>query len=121
MYTYVATAILSAAIAATGAWKVQAWRYDSKELAAQQNAQAQARLRRQGAEAQSVAYEVVREKLRTEYIPILQEVEREADASRDRECLSADGVRLVNDAIRTANNPGEPSNPMPAASGTAGR
>lgn len=117
-YTHAAAALIALAVGFGGGWTVQAWRYDSKELAAQQNAQAKARLQRQGAEAQSVVYEVVREKLRTDYIPILQEVEREADASRDRECLAADGVRLVNDAIGIANHPGEPRSPMPAASGT---
>ena len=31
MYTYVATAILAAALSATGTWKVQQWRMDAKE------------------------------------------------------------------------------------------
>lgn len=31
IYTHVAAAILAAAVAATGAWKVQDWRYDAKE------------------------------------------------------------------------------------------
>ena len=31
IYTHVAAAILAAAIAATGAWKVQQWRFDAKE------------------------------------------------------------------------------------------
>lgn len=31
IYTHVAAAILAAAIAATGAWKVQDWRYNAKE------------------------------------------------------------------------------------------
>ena len=31
LYTYVATALIAASLAATGAWKVQNWRYDAKE------------------------------------------------------------------------------------------
>lgn len=31
MYTYVATAILAAALSATGTWKIQQWRMDAKE------------------------------------------------------------------------------------------
>ena len=31
MYTYVATALIAASLAATGAWKVQEWRFDAKE------------------------------------------------------------------------------------------
>lgn len=31
IYTHVAAAILAAAIAATGAWKIQNWRFDAKE------------------------------------------------------------------------------------------
>lgn len=32
IYTHVAAALLAAAIAATGAWKVQDWRYGAKEM-----------------------------------------------------------------------------------------
>lgn len=31
IYTYAATAFIAAALAATGAWKVQQWRFDAKE------------------------------------------------------------------------------------------
>ena len=31
MYTYVATGLIAATVAATGAWKVQDWRYGAKE------------------------------------------------------------------------------------------
>lgn len=31
MYTYVATALIAATVAATGAWKIQNWRFDAKE------------------------------------------------------------------------------------------
>ena len=31
MYTYVATVLIAASVAATGAWKVQDWRYGAKE------------------------------------------------------------------------------------------
>ncbi len=31
MYTYIATALIAATVAATGAWKVQSWRFDAKE------------------------------------------------------------------------------------------
>ena len=31
LYTYVATALIAASLAATGAWKVQDWRYNAKE------------------------------------------------------------------------------------------
>lgn len=33
MYTYAATALLAAAIAATGTWKIEEWRYGAKEKA----------------------------------------------------------------------------------------
>ena len=111
------TALIAAAVGFGAGWQTQAWRYDAKELAAKNKALDKARMQRQGADAGAVAFEVVREKLRTEYIPILQEVERVAVQYRDRECLAADGVRLINDAIRSANNPGEPRHPLPAASG----
>ena len=31
MYTYLATALIAASLAATGAWRVQQWRFDAKE------------------------------------------------------------------------------------------
>ena len=43
MYTHVATALIAAAVSATGAWQVQNWRFDTQ---AKQRLEAQAELRR---------------------------------------------------------------------------
>lgn len=53
MYTYLATGLVAAALAATGAWQVQNWRFDSKEKErveqelANQRLQAKAAIRRE--------------------------------------------------------------------------
>lgn len=119
MYIYAATALIALAVGFGGGWRIQAWRHDSAELVAQQNAQAKARMQRQGADAGAQAFEVVREKLRTEVQYIRERIDVEVEKPVYRNvCLPADGLRDLNDAIRAANNPGEPSHPMPAASGT---
>lgn len=118
MYTYFATALVAVAVGFGGGWQAQGWRWEAAEGRAATNAQAKARLQRQGADAASQGYEVVREKVRTEYVPIKEEVERVVIQYRDRECFSPDGVRLVNDSVRAANHPGEPQSALPAPTGT---
>ena len=85
MYTYVATAILSAAIAATGAWKVQAWRWgaaDAERLA----------LEAKGAEQTRAAE-------RRQHVDVLEAV----NASKRREQtarVAAVGARNERDGLR---------------------
>lgn len=118
IYAKLAAAVVIVLSSFAAGWTAQGWRWEAAEGRAAINAQAKARLQRQGAESTSVAYEVVREKIRTEYAPIKEEVERVVIQYRDRECFSPDGVRLVNDSVRAANHPGEPQSALPAPTGT---
>lgn len=119
MQAIVVTALIAGVVGFGGGWQVQQWRRDSAELAAKTDAQAKARMQRQGADAGAQAFEVVREKLRTEVQYIRERVDVEVEKPVYRNvCIPADGLFELNAAIRSANNPGEPSHPMPAASGT---
>ncbi len=117
LYTHVAVGAVALAVGFGAGWKTQGWRWEAAEGRAATNAQAKARLQRQGADAASQAYEVVRERTRNVYVPIKEEVERVVVEYRDRSCFSDDGLRLINEAVRAANNPGKPIDAVPAASG----
>lgn len=117
LYAYVGTALVALAVGFGGGWTTQGWRHGAAENKAVINAQAKARLQRQGADAGARQFETVREKIRTEYIPIKEEVERVVIQYRDRECFAADGLRLINEAVRAANNPGKPIDAVPAPAG----
>lgn len=93
MYTYVATAILAAALSATGTWKIQQWRMDAKEkehveqiLDAERRAAAKA-IRNQETviEAQNAATNRERD------------LRRDAAGARD----AADGLRNDIERVRT--------------------
>jgi len=116
LYTYVAIAALAAALAFGAGWKVQAWRYDARELAREVNQRAVERMRRQNADTAAVAHETDKVTIKTEFVPVIQEVERVVNKIeyRDRACLDDDGLRALNAAARTTANPGQPGHQLPA-------
>lgn len=85
LYTYVATALIAASLAATGVWKVQDWRYGAKE---------KERVESQLADERLAATARVR---REEQI-ITAQNEAQARARRNR--LDADGARDAADGLR---------------------
>ena len=113
MYTYAIVALAAALAAGTGAWKVQAWRFDAAKLEAIEVQRETDTLRRKSANAASGQFETVRTKIRTEFVPIDREVERVKIQYRDRDCFDADGLRIIRDAIRATGNTGEPEKPVP--------
>lgn len=91
------------------------------ENARQVNVRAAERLRRQNSNTAAVAHESDKIVIRKEFIPITQEVERVVTQIeyRDRACLPADGLRIINAAIARANaDPGQPGDRLPAAAAT---
>lgn len=119
MYTYVATALIAALLAGTGAWRVQAWRFDSERFAAQVNARATERMRRQNADTAAVAYETGKAERQVEFITINEKVEHEVQTERvvyERTCIAPGGLQQLADAVRATADPGQPGSPVPAAS-----
>ena len=120
IYTYAAAALIAAALSVTGAWQVQAWRFDARD---KQRIEAQAEQRRndeKAASAAATAFEQDREKneirTRTVYVKVDKIIDRLVYRSV---CLDADGLQLINGAIRRADDAGEPASalPGPAAGG----
>jgi len=116
--TYVATAIVAGLIAGAGAWNVQAWRYDSRELARLEQQRETETMRRKAANAGAQGHEADKTVILTKFIPITTEVERVVTQVeyRDRACFDPDGVRVLNAAIAASGDPAVPGNPMPGAS-----
>lgn len=116
-------AIAAAAIFGFGFWVGDEWRSGAvaqdqlKAKAA--NDRATARVARQGDKA-AERHEVIKEVLRTEFVPITQEIERVVTKIeyRDRACLDDDGLRIARDAIAAANRAA--GFPAPAVSAPTG-
>lgn len=116
-------AIAAAAVFGFGFWAGDEWRSGAvaqDELEAKAaNDRATARVARQGDKA-AERHEVIKEVLRTEFVPITQEIERVVTKIeyRDRACLDDDGLRIARDAIAAANRAA--GFPAPAVSAPAG-
>lgn len=114
IYNYVATALIAAAVSAVGAWQVQAWRFDALD---KQRIEAQAEQRRtqeKAASAASTGFEQDRTqnetRTRTVYVKVDKIIDRPVYRTM---CVDADGLRLLNDQIRRADDAGEPGSAMP--------
>ena len=117
MYIYIAIFLAGLTFGGTSAWKVQTWRHDSAQLAAQVNQRATERLRRQNTNTAATSHEADKIVIRKEFVPIVQEVDRVVTKIewRDRACLADDGLRIAQSAIARANgDPTEPGDSLPA-------
>lgn len=112
--THTAAALLAAAMAATGAWRVQGWRHAAAErdrLAAQQEA---ARINRRAADVAAATYEQQRAAQAARTVTITREIERVVqNPAYAGECLDADGLRLLRAAAAGGAAPSEPAPAVP--------
>ena len=99
IYTHVAAALLGAAIAATGAWQVQAWRWgaaDADRMRAEQTAAAaresDARQQRHFADQAAARHAATLATLNTK----LGDARAHIARLSDRQCLAAGTVRMLN-------------------------
>lgn len=121
IYTHVAVAIVSGAVAFGAAWRVQTWRYDSAELARVELVRETEKMRRQAAGKAAAAHENEKIVIREKFIPIREEVEHVVTQIeyRDRACFDPDGVRVLRSAIDRANGTtSEPGDTVPASTAT---
>ncbi|MBH2008099.1 MAG: hypothetical protein I8H71_00460 [Xanthomonadaceae bacterium] len=114
IYSHFAAALIAAAVSAACAWQVQAWRFDALD---KQRIEAQLEQRRnneKAASAASTAFEKDRinneTRTRTVYVKVEKIIDRPVYRSI---CVDADGLRLLNDQIRRADDAGEPGSPLP--------
>ena len=108
LYTYVATALVAAALGGAGAWKVQGWRFAAQD-AQRLEAQAEAtRINEKAASAASTSFETKKASNETRYRTITVEVEKIVDRPVYlQQCLDDDGLRLINSQIRRETPPGQ--------------
>lgn len=117
IYTHIAAALLAAAIGATGAWKVQSWRWEAADARRLQTEQRDALRRMERADTAAVVHEQHRAELRQAAQVITREVERVVEVPLYRgECLDAAGLQLVDRALGAAGDPGQPAAAVPPAS-----
>jgi len=116
MYFYLAIFLAGLTFGGTSAWKVQTWRHDSAQLAAQVNQRATERLRRQNTNTAATSHEADKIVIRKVFVPVREEVERviQTIEYRDRECFSDAGLRVIQSAIARANgDTAKPSDSLP--------
>lgn len=115
MYTYLAVALVAAAISAVGTWNVQTWRFDSKEKQRIQAEAKEAFRRAEITDRAAVAHEKDKERIHTKYVQVVKEVPHEVEKLVYRNvCIAPDGVRNINDLIDTY-DAGKPAAAVPEA------
>lgn len=112
-------AVLLAVASFAGGVKWQVGIVAKRDLKAVQDNARVAILRADKVDKAAATHEVVKEILRTEFVPITQEVERVVTKIeyRDRACLDDDGLRVARAAIAAANRAA--GFPAPAVSAPA--
>lgn len=114
IYTHVAAALLAAALAATGTWRVQEWRYGAKEAERLAAARETERLRARTADKASASAEGDRATIRTEFQTIYSEVEKIVEKPVYRsDCFDAAGLRALAGAIGAKPAASEPAPAVP--------
>lgn len=98
--SHLIVALLAAAISATGAWKVQTWRFDSIEAARIDQEAEVKRMNSHGAQLASSGHEADREKIRTEFVTITETVEKIVkEPIYLNVCFDDDGMRALSAAV----------------------
>ena len=116
IYTHVVAAILAGALAATGAWRVQEWRYAARDADLLEAAQETTRLRARVADKASESHEVDRVQIKTEFVVITSEVEKIVEVPLYRNvCFDAVGMRALAAAVGHRATTGEPAPALPGS------
>lgn len=120
LYVYVAASLALLAAGATAGWQVQGWRHARLEAQRLEDAAEVKRLRARTADTASGGHEADREQIRTEFQIITKEVERVVEKPVYRNvCLDADGLRILERAIRGGSAAtGEPAPAVPGPGDT---
>lgn len=114
LYTGMAAALLSAALAATGAWRVQEWRYAAREAERLEAAQETERLRARVADRAAQGAEADRASINTEFQTIYSEVEKIVEIPVYRNvCFDAAGMRALTNALGAGAAASEPAPAVP--------
>lgn len=115
IYLYLAIAAAAFTAGGTAAWTAQSWRHDAQDKQRIEAQKELAKLDRKAAQAASEGFENDKTKTDIQYKTIVKEVQTvvERDVYRNV-CIDADGLRLLNSAIRRAGDSGQLKNPVPS-------
>lgn len=101
LYTHLAAALVGAAVAATSAWQIQNWRFDSAEKA---RLEKEAEIRRNNEKRTSLAAEGLEQdkvKIEIRYRTITKTVTEFIDRPVYKNiCLDQDGVDAINGVVK---------------------
>lgn len=92
IYTHAAAFLIGAAVAGTGAWRVQSWRHDSAELARQELIESDARLQRMASDKAAGKHAAQLAALNDQ----LGDAREKIASLPGRECLSDGAVGMLN-------------------------
>lgn len=115
VYTHLAAALIGAAVASIGTYKVQQWRFDSAELQRVEGEREQQRFREKAATAAGLKFEQDKERIKVVYEAIDKSVREIVERPVYRNiCLDDDGLRQLNTAIERTRAPGELAATVPS-------
>lgn len=114
IYTHLAVALASAALAFAGGWQVRAWKAGRDDLVQLQAQQSDAARLARHVDAAAKSHEVSRASIRAQERAIVKEIERVVQTPVYRaECIDADGLRLIARAVDPAASAGQPAAAVP--------
>lgn len=110
IYTHLAAALLAGLLAFGAGWQVRSWKADSDAVAQVRADARTAEHRATTGDAAATAYEAKRATLQRQDAVLVREIERVVEKPVYRtECIDADGLRIIADALSGAADPGEPA------------
>lgn len=115
LYTHAAAALLAAALASAGTYKLQEWRYAAKDRDRMAAAQELKRNNERAAAVASTGYETRRATAQIVATATAMEVNRVIETKPDfsaGQCFDADGLRILR-AAAAGSAPGQPGPAVP--------
>lgn len=114
IYNYIATALIAALVAASGAWQIQGWRFDSREKERIEAEAEKHRFDEKAASAAATGFEKDKEKNEIRNRTITVEVDKIIERLVYRNaCFEPDGLRVLNATIRRTDDAGQPGLKLP--------
>jgi outer membrane murein-binding lipoprotein Lpp len=117
MWVWAAVCAVAFAVGGATAWKVQDWRYGSKEAERLEAAAEHKRMNERAADRGATGHEADKAKIRAQFITITKEAERvilEKPVYRNV-CLDDDGLRILSGAIAGHPSTGESTATLPGS------
>lgn len=114
IYTHLAAALVSAALAFAAGWQVRAWKAGADDAAQVRTDARTALARAERGDGAARGHEGTRAQLQRQDAVLVREIERVVEKPVYRtECIDADGLRIIAAALSGAADPGQPAPAVP--------